>query len=924
MKKTATLLLAALICCLTNGESLPALSLDAMDWDVPNVVPWGWGKNSVFNYTNGGYIYSRNTPFSSEASCEFTVRVNKKLNKNKRAEAAIVLCDQNRENRYLFGPVAERNGTAKVELKLFVNGKYMNGKNCRVSFKNGKNLNWKYGTEYRFRLNVKNGIATGTVCDKNGKILAELTAVPDKSIIKRAVFPMRTALYTSGLTAVFSDARASYGKEIELKTAPPAPPVPYIQKPHAPSVQGRKTGFFHVEKMPSGQWWIIDPNGFGFYANGIDAIYYRGNFCETLGYSPYYQNIRKRFPTVDKWVGHTSSRLRDWGFNFIGTGEKALRKNFAYSINMMLGSSFAAFGDEYNITPYKGRCNTALPNVFHPRFREYCERKISNDKARRNDPYCLGLFSDNELRWHGGSLNPDGSGVFDSVMEKNPGHSAKKALVVFLKEYYRNDINKFNAVWNTQLKDFSGLNLLKNLEHVSDAALKAKQEFLYLVADKYFGTMKKAMQNAAPNHMYIGCRSAGITSAHEKVWLASGKYCDIVTVNQYPVMDFDKGEIFVHLTGESFSRAFGNLYKITGRPLMITEWSFLSMESGLPNTRGAGQRVRTHQERAKAGEMFLRTSLALPFMVGHNFYMYLDYPAQGARRSHPEDGNYGIVNVKDEPYILMTEMFKKLQSKDPALLRRLAPPEPVSKVTSGYIRNRLLAEAGKKQARPARNGFSISNGVIKLENDGKSAVIKVYFRNKQIGKYNLMARFLDKKAATVWMDTGAISDIKVCSSGTKYIEAAVSNAKFSCRTKIILPENSSFFMSEITEISNPSKSGNLILEGIYYRAYADFEVDFSLNHRYYDKYAFWTAKDRKCVFGGVATGTRVAYYYHGSQDKQHSDGFYMFRKNLQPGEKVFPDTPCYAFTFAADSPENAEKTIRYLIDTDLNAGKNNE
>ena len=77
MKKTATLLLAALICCLTNGESLPALSLDAMDWDVPNVVPWGWGKNSVFNYTNGGYIYSRNTPFSSEAACEFTVRVNK-------------------------------------------------------------------------------------------------------------------------------------------------------------------------------------------------------------------------------------------------------------------------------------------------------------------------------------------------------------------------------------------------------------------------------------------------------------------------------------------------------------------------------------------------------------------------------------------------------------------------------------------------------------------------------------------------------------------------------------------------------------------------------------------------------------------------------------------------------------------------------
>lgn len=915
MKKTATLLLAALICCLTNGESLPALSLDAMDWDVPNVVPWGWGKNSVFNYTNGGYIYSRNTPFSSEAACEFTVRVNKKLNKNKRAEAAIVLCDQNRENRYLFGPVAERNGTAKVELKLFVNGKYMNGKNCRVSFKNGKNLNWKYGTEYRFRLNVKNGIATGTVCDKNGKILAELTAVPDKSIIKRAVFPMRTALYTSGLTAVFSDARASYGKEIELKTAPPAPPVPYIQKPHAPSVQGRKTGFFHVEKMPSGQWWIIDPNGFGFYANGIDAIYYRGNFCETLGYSPYYQNIRKRFPTVDKWVGHTSSRLRDWGFNFIGTGEKALRKNFAYSINMMLGSSFAAFGDEYNITPYKGRCNTALPNVFHPRFREYCERKISNDKARRNDPYCLGLFSDNELRWHGGSLNPDGSGVFDSVMEKNPGHSAKKALVGFLKEYYRNDINKFNAVWNTRLTGFSRLFQLKKLVHNNGEALKAKQDFLYLVADKYFSTMKNAMRNAAPNHMYIGCRSAGITSAHEKVWLASGKYCDIVTVNQYPVMDFDKGEIFVHLTGESFNQAFGNLYKLTNRPLMITEWSFLSMDSGLPNSRGAGQRVRTQQERARAGEMFLRTCLALPFMVGHNFYMYLDYPKQGARKSHPEDGNYGIVNVKDEPYRIMTDMFKRNQKTDPAILRKNNAPEPLSKVTSGKIYRELLAKTKGRKLRSSANGFTVSNGIIKLENDGSSAAVKVYCRGKYIGVYNLMVRFLDRKAATVWMDADRISNVKVSGSGA--VEADIHNRKFRCRTKIILPENSNFFMSEITEISNPSKKENLILEGIYFRAYADFEVDFSLNHRYYDKYAFWTAKDKSCVFGGVATGTRIAYYYHNTRDKQHPDGFYMFRKSLRPGEKVKPSTPCYSFTFVANSPENAEKTVRCLVNGDL-------
>ena len=925
MKKLLSFLFIIFCCGVIAGEAkLSNLSLSALDWDIPNVIPWGWTENAVFNYTSGDYIFSRNTPYSKEAACEFVIVLNEKLSKNGRAEVALVLCDKNRRNRYLFGPVVEKDGSTKIELKLFINGKYVNGKGCKIKYSGGKNLKWEYKTEYRFRLVVKNGIAVGSVFDKEDKKLAELSSVLDDSIKESAIFPMRTALYTHGMTAKFSNAKAAFCEEIKMPEAKVVEPLPYTVKAHAPSVKGKKTGFFHVEQLADGKWWIIDPNGYGFYANGMDAIYYKGNFCEALGYSPYFKNIKDRFPTVEKWSEHIVKRLTDLGFNFIGTGEPALRKKMAYAINMMFGSSFAAFGDDYNITPYKGKVNTALPNVFHPRFQEYCERKLANNKSRLNDPYCLGIFSDNELRWNGQSLHPDGSGVFDSVMEKKKTHSAKIALINFLTERYNNNIDKFNESWGLQLKDFKDIQDLKKLPHNTDEALAAKQDFLYLVADTYFGKIKKAMQNAAPNHMYIGCRSAGITSAHEKVWRASGNHCDIVSINQYPVMDFDKNEIYVHITGESMEKAFGRMYEWTKRPLMITEWSFLSMDSGLPNTRGAGQRVRTQKERAIAGEMFLQSCMSLPYMVGHNFYMYLDYPELGARKTHPEDGNYGLVNSNDDLYELMAEMFKKNQAGDPAILRNKPVPSPKSSVVAGNIYKKLKSDINIPAAANSKNiaekngsGFTLSNGILKLVNNGKDADVEVYYKDKLVGKYNFMARFLGKNASTIWEDAVEISNVKVYQNAATWIEAEVKSSYFSFKTKIILPEDSNYFMTEVTEISNPNAESSLILEGIYFRAYADFEIDFSQNHRYYDKYAYWLAKDKSIAFGGMASGARVAYYYHGEQANQHPDGFFMYRQTLTPEQTVKLESPCYAFTFVADSENMAKQTIEKVISEDL-------
>ena len=79
---------------------------------------------------------------------------------------------------------------------------------------------------------------------------------------------------------------------------------------------------------------------------------------------------------------------------------------------------------------------------------------------------------------------------------------------------------------------------------------------------------------------------------------------------------------------------------------MITEFSFKAMDSGLPNTRGAGAPVETQEDRAYHFEQYVTEFMRLPYAVGFHWFEYADEPAEG--RFDGENSNYGLVNIKDE------------------------------------------------------------------------------------------------------------------------------------------------------------------------------------------------------------------------------------------------------------------------------------
>ena len=194
-------------------------------------------------------------------------------------------------------------------------------------------------------------------------------------------------------------------------------------------------------------------------------------------------------------------------------------------------------------------------------------------------------------------------------------------------------------------------------------------------AARYFGTIAEAIRRHDGNHLLLGCRFAGIW-ADRVVWEEAGRVCDALTFNCYPWADLDRNVVFTSRTsGHRFAEAISERHDWTKKPLVITEWSFPALDAGLPCSGGAGQRFRTQAERTQATELFARTLLALPFMIGYDYFMWVDEPALGISGNFPEDSNYGLVNELGEPYAELTAMFTRLHRDAEALHTAPLPAE---------------------------------------------------------------------------------------------------------------------------------------------------------------------------------------------------------------------------------------------------------
>ena len=414
-----------------------------------------------------------------------------------------------------------------------------------------------------------------------------------------------------------------------------------------PRIKGKSKGFFTVEEH-DGIWWFISPDGEGFFAIGTDHANYNGHPCEKLGYAPYRRNCEEIHGGIEAWTDSTVSRLRSWGFNTLGWGHShSLRyRELAHTEFMEFGTVFTK---SENISP--PITWTGFPDVFSPNFRDHCDEVAKRCcSPNRDDPWLIGYFIDNEQEWFGRSGHEEG--LFEETLKKNGDHPAKKRLMQLLQSKYSN-VKALNSAWGVNLRSFNEVLSLNQAPPLNNAIEQDARLFLKLVAEEYFSITTSAVRRYDPNHLILGCRFG--SNAPAAAWEAAGRYCDVVSVNCYRTIDFKKG-----ILSDGFEEDLRKWYRLAEKPLMLTEWSFPAMDAGLPCKHGAGQRVPTQKDRARAFTIFQRLLFSTSFIVGSYYFMWVDEPALGISSAFPEDSNYGLVNEQDEPYVEITQAASKL------------------------------------------------------------------------------------------------------------------------------------------------------------------------------------------------------------------------------------------------------------------------
>ena len=391
------------------------------------------------------------------------------------------------------------------------------------------------------------------------------------------------------------------------------------------------TGFFHISER-DGIWWLVTPRGSAFISKGVNHVSFHADHAPKLGYSPYQRAVQNKYGSQDAWAEAVVKRLRDWGFNTLGSwsGQSTFNHSMAYTVKLNLATRVGA-------NWLKGAVGDFFSEDFEQKMEDTCQQLCG---PRSDDPWLLGYFTDNELRWGAdwrGKLS-----LLEEYLRFQEGTAGRKAAIEFIEQRYI-DVAALNRAWGTKITSWDELSGREEI--TGDVVREDQAAWQEVVARRYFATCRKAIRKADPNHLILGCRFAG--QAPAPVLRGLRDYVDVVSLNNYG----QTAPVGVLM----------DIHHLTGLPVMLTEFSFKAMDSGLPNTRGAGRPVATQKDRADGFTRYVHGLIDLPFMVGFHWFEHADEPKEG--RFDGENSNYGLVTIEDQPWDILVRSMTKVNAE---------------------------------------------------------------------------------------------------------------------------------------------------------------------------------------------------------------------------------------------------------------------
>lgn len=461
--------------------------------------------------------------------------------------------------------------------------------------------------------------------------------------------------------------RAEYDKAI---SAPAEYPAGFSKWGGWKEKRFEATGFFRIENE-NGRFWLVDPDGYAFFSNGVCYGERAGVFGLTDEYSPLYEWLPEEYGEFSEafcdgsdipqcvvrngleeakkrrlfnfaranlirafgkswrsaYTAITATRLKKMGFNTIGVGTNDY---FDESTDEFLRGAKIPYIVTFRDFPMtKERIFRDFPDVFSGEYRELC-----SDFAKRSlseyigDRYMIGYFVTNEPEW----FFAGGVDLTEQLLENAGCIASKRRFIDFISEKYRS-VDALNSAWNTAFTAFD--ELLKPLELRTDGMTDDFRAFEKLLVDEYENVVSSALRRVDPEHLNLGMRYAGVT---ERILNFDHKAFDAFSFNCY---------------GESPEKAVAMCEKLK-KPLIVGEWHIGAVESLLP---AYGLRfTETQAERAAACRYYAEHGAALERLIGMHYFEYNDQPYFG--RFDGECYQIGLQDVCYRPYREICGMFE--------------------------------------------------------------------------------------------------------------------------------------------------------------------------------------------------------------------------------------------------------------------------
>ncbi|WP_417016332.1 hypothetical protein [Alistipes sp.] len=382
------------------------------------------------------------------------------------------------------------------------------------------------------------------------------------------------------------------------------------------------TGFFRVEQF-AGRWWLVTPEGNLYLSKGVAVFSTGGSDRQAVA-------LKEKFGSVSNWAKQETSKLKSLGFNSLGAWSnvetvRGLAEPMPYTVIVSpmgkLNSYIKSSGEEADASwsGWEGYPND-FAMVFHPKFDEYVESEISTIAKYKDDPYCIGYFTDNEIPWKDYALDR----CLEAWPETHVNHQKAQE-------------------WLDARKGKVGAKL-------SEATDADRRAFIAYCMEIYLQKVTAAIKKFDPNHLYLGCRfnQWNYELKNDAIFATAGRYMDVISINHYQKWEPD-------------ATAEQNWASWSGRPFLVTEFYVKGEDSELPNNTGAGWNVRTQAERGYFYQNFVLGLIRSKACVGWHWFTYMDNDPENENTDPSNrDSNKGMVTWNFEDYEPLQENMQAM------------------------------------------------------------------------------------------------------------------------------------------------------------------------------------------------------------------------------------------------------------------------